>query len=62
MSVFSLGICLKKKSLTHFKYRQDKAIKNNTSFLAFGRSRRIFSANRSWVDFFTQTLDLEGKN
>lgn len=38
---------------------QVKAIKDHTSFLAFGRSKRIFSANRSWVEFFTQTLDLE---
>lgn len=36
-------------------------MKDHTSFLAFGRSKRIFSANRSWVEFFTQTLDLEGK-
>lgn len=30
-----------------------------TSFLALGRSMRIFKARRSWFDFFTQTLNRE---
>lgn len=30
-----------------------------TSFLALGRSMRIFKARRSWLAFFTQTLNRE---
>lgn len=36
--------------------------RNCTSFRAFGRSRRIFSAKRSWEDFFMQTLVLQQEN
>lgn len=45
-------------------YKQQMSLSNMTafpltSFLALGRSMRIFKARRSWVDFFTQTLNRE---